>query len=1384
MYVSPQGDKVLLILKTTDMKTTLPKRKFSRILILGLVFIIAGCFQTRAQSFIELLATTYCEPADPNINCTSNSADVVGAYIGLADGTKITDAYIPSGNHDAYVFINVEKNGNKYDLYAQFDLVIYNATTGTKTPTFVQAHAGGSIQTTDYRIYFPIPNYILNGEVNSLVGIENMVVGWDNTNDNTPTCLEGNYSSCNADIPDIIAQGPFIVIPSYEPINCNSETTSVEFLVSGGTSPYTINFNGSTINTSSSAVFDNIGAGSYVWTASDSDSNSDGGTLDITAPDAVSIAANITPLSCPDNKASIDITPSGGNGSYSYDWDVDGTGDFDDTQDLSNLDAGDYTVTVKDGNGCMVTETYTIESVICCSLTVNTGSDFSVCEGSILTLSCTPADGTAPFTYLWTKGGIEVATTQNPTVSLSAVLSDAGTYNIKVIDDNGCEATDDVVVTVNDLPTVQVNGPLVIDCNNTTAALDGTGSETTGVTYAWTTADGTFSGATNAITATATSAGTYTLTVTETATGCSDSKSIIVSADETLPNVDATNNSPVCNNSESVQLDEIGGESIAWQWSSNGNAVFSNVSTKSPTVTNFVDGEIFTVTITGENGCQSSDATQITFYPKPVCSISGNTTLCPEAQGVIYSAPGGMEEYSWDISGNAQIIGETVGQSVTVNAGQGCETSFTLYLTVTDAKGCTSSCEQTVAIIDNTPPVINVPTEDLTIECNDISGIETWAANATATDNCSDNVQVTFEYDTPDGNCEQTISVTFSATDICGNTGTATKTITIIDQTAPTFTDPDDITLYSDENCEYNAGIEITGDVTSERDNCSNALQATFSDVITQGQCPGELIINRTWSLMDECGNRAPSKLQIITIKDTIAPSIVCNDITVALNADRTYTLTEDDKTALFTVGADNCSSDEDLDINISQEVFECGDLGENQITITVTDGCGNASSCTAIITVEKGDADCGEDPLEANPDVLEMIVCPGDNIEGSINLLANDTGIGEEGITMSVASLPDNVNLDLVSGEMTYASSELTASTIEFNYTICHNVNTENCSETTVTINILLDSDCDDIPDVDDIDDDNDGILDVNEEANALNANLDSDNDGIVDRLDIDSDNDGITDNVEWQQTIAEGEGHDDDLGLDYYAPTGNDSDNDGWDDRYDDNGENIYYPAWDHDGDGIPDYLDQDADDDNIPDWIEGHDAAPHDTIADVEILDVDTDGDGLDDAYDIFDTTQGWVQGQNPIGSNAPLQDMAGDTINNIRDWRDDYFRQEGNDGEAEGCNDLNIPDGFSPNDDGFNDYFEVEFICAEGEQLFEEVYPDARIEIFNRWGNLVYEQERFGNTQHWGNYEAWWDGRSTNDLQVGKDKLPSATYFYILYLNSGNAEPITGSIFLND
>ena len=707
-----------------------------------------------------------------------------------------------------------------------------------------------------------------------------------------------------------------------------------------------------------------------------------------------------------------------------------------------------------------------------------------------------------------------------------------------------------------------------------------------------------------------------------------------------------------------------------------------------------------------------------------------------------------------------------------------CANAYVQVRTWNFTDGCGNTSDdfvQTITVIDNTAPVVdNTNLTNIDIECgiDPANKLSDWLANhagATATDNCGD-VKWSNNYgENQNIQCEGgAITVIFTATDACGNASTTSASYSIQDNTTPTFNE----TLPTAEiTAECDAVVEAV--VLTASDNCDSEVPVVFTETRTDGDCANNYTLTRTWTATDDCGNET-SFTQTVVVSDNTAPEVTCNDITVQLDANGSATITVDD----INGGTTDACSDIDT-MFISQATFYCDNVGENQVTLTAIDECGNEATCTATVTVEEGDADCGLQPFKANDDILTLVYCPDETVSGDLDLFVNDEGFTPENVNFTILTdLPEGVSV--TDGNLLYANENPAEAVITFTYSVCHTVNTENCSTAEVTIQLLVDTDCDGVPNIDDLDDDDDGILDIIEEENALDqTSLDSDGDGIADRLDIDADNDGIVDNVEWQSTIAEGGEYD------YIFPLGTDSNGDGWDDAYDPASNGITYEPWDMDLDGTPDYLDTNTDNEGEDDNVEGWDKFPNDSIADVSYIGSDTDKDGLDDAYDTYNTTtEEWAPGQNAIGSDAYLQDTDDD---GVRDWRDAV--DDRTPPEQFACGDPVIPNAFSPNQDGYNDYFKVMIYCTgtqggNEERVLGDDFTDARIEIFNRWGNLVYEQERYGNEDYWGDVDAWWNGRSTHNMQVGSDQLPTATYYYILYFNDGSREPITGFVFLNN
>ncbi|MEY8849542.1 gliding motility-associated C-terminal domain-containing protein [Psychroserpens sp. XS_ASV72] len=91
-------------------------------------------------------------------------------------------------------------------------------------------------------------------------------------------------------------------------------------------------------------------------------------------------------------------------------------------------------------------------------------------------------------------------------------------------------------------------------------------------------------------------------------------------------------------------------------------------------------------------------------------------------------------------------------------------------------------------------------------------------------------------------------------------------------------------------------------------------------------------------------------------------------------------------------------------------------------------------------------------------------------------------------------------------------------------------------------------------------------------------------------------------------------------------------------------------------------------------------------------------------------------------------------------------------------------LDVSEGLSPNGDGSNDVFYIPCI---------ELYPENRLDIYNRYGTLIYQTRDYKND---------WQGIANRGLPQSNKRLPVGTYFYILQV-SDDTKPIVGWVYLN-
>lgn len=166
-------------------------------------------------------------------------------------------------------------------------------------------------------------------------------------------------------------------------------------------------------------------------------------------PLKVSFESLFSPSCYGDSNGSIDINVSGGTPPYTYDWDNDGTGDNDDPEDLQNISAGNYSVSIMDA----AANTANLDT----TLTEPSDLDLSAPLAAAVTcygtsqgyLSVFPSGGTPPYTYDWDNDGIGDNDDAQGIEGLSA-----GTYSLTLTDANGC--------TINHSRTVYSLSPLAL----------------------------------------------------------------------------------------------------------------------------------------------------------------------------------------------------------------------------------------------------------------------------------------------------------------------------------------------------------------------------------------------------------------------------------------------------------------------------------------------------------------------------------------------------------------------------------------------------------------------------------------------------------------------------------------------------------------------------------------------------------------------------------------------------------------------------------------------------------------------------------------------------------------------------------------------------------
>jgi hypothetical protein len=367
-------------------------------------------------------------------------------------------------------------------------------------------------------------------------------------------------------------------------------------------------------------------------------------TVCLTTPPPPTVTVSSSTI-CAGGSATITATPSVAGGTY-----------------LWSNGATTSSITVTPGTTTNYSVTYTYNGVATNSgvVTVNAapaisaGNDLAICSGAQATLN-----GTGGVSYSWDNGisnGI-------PFTPLATA-----TYTVTATDANGCTNTDQVLVSVNPIPTVNGGNDQTV-CAGGSATLSGSGA----ATYTWS------GGVTNGVAFTPTVTTTYTVTGTS-AAGCVGTDQVTINITPG-PVAAITGAAPTCLGSQVTLTASPIGATYLWM---PGGATTQTL-TVSPTSTTS-----YTLTVSLP-GCGSSNATQsVTVNPLPTVNAGIDQSIC--TGGTVTLSGSGGTTYSWDNS-----VSNGVAFTPLATA--------TYTVSTTDANGCTNTDQVLVTV--NLNPTVN-----------------------------------------------------------------------------------------------------------------------------------------------------------------------------------------------------------------------------------------------------------------------------------------------------------------------------------------------------------------------------------------------------------------------------------------------------------------------------------------------------------------------------------------------------------------------------------------------------------------------------------------------------------------------------------------------------